>query len=171
MRPADLGPVLVTGGGGFLGTALIKLLVQRGLAVRSLSRRLYPHLQELGVEQVPGDVADPQVVDRAVEGCQTDLSYRGQGGHLGLGPGVRADQRSGHSQRDRGLPGAWLAANHLQQLAQRGVQRPGHGRGRRVGSLFGTIRGRLPRDQGPRRADHPRGPTRRAWPRSRFAPT
>ena len=29
MRPAELGRVLVTGGGGFLGTALIKPLVQR----------------------------------------------------------------------------------------------------------------------------------------------
>jgi 2-alkyl-3-oxoalkanoate reductase len=71
MRPTDLGQVLVTGGGGFLGTGLVRLLSQRGLAVRSLSRRLYPHLQALGVEQVQGDIADPQVVTHAVEGCQT----------------------------------------------------------------------------------------------------
>ena len=71
MRPAELGQVLVTGGGGFLGTALVRLLRQRGLAVRSLSRRLYAHLQELGVEQIQGDVADPRAVSRAVEGCQT----------------------------------------------------------------------------------------------------
>lgn len=71
MKPADLGKVLVTGGGGFLGTALIKLLLQRGLAVRSLTRRFYPHLQELQVEQVQGDVADPRVVSHAVLGCQT----------------------------------------------------------------------------------------------------
>ncbi len=43
MTPANLGKVLVTGGGGFLGTAVIKLLVQRGCAVRSLCRRLYAH--------------------------------------------------------------------------------------------------------------------------------
>jgi len=71
MRRGDLGRVLVTGGGGFLGTALIKLARQRGLAVRSLARRLYPHLEELGVEQVQGDVALPRVVARAVEGCET----------------------------------------------------------------------------------------------------
>jgi nucleoside-diphosphate-sugar epimerase len=71
MKPPDLGKVLVTGGGGFLGTALIKPLVQRGLTVRSLSRRLYPHLEELGVDQLQGDVADGQVVSRAVAGCQT----------------------------------------------------------------------------------------------------
>ena len=37
--------MLVTGGGGFLGTALIRLLRERGLAVRSLARRRYPHLR------------------------------------------------------------------------------------------------------------------------------
>jgi len=71
MIRGDLGRVLVTGGGGFLGTALIKLARQRGLAVRSLARRLYPHLEELEVEQVQGDVAEPRVVVRAVKGCKT----------------------------------------------------------------------------------------------------
>ncbi len=42
MSAADLGQVLVTGGGGFLGTALIKLLLQRGLRVRSLSPATVP---------------------------------------------------------------------------------------------------------------------------------
>jgi nucleoside-diphosphate-sugar epimerase len=71
MSRVDLGRVLVTGGGGFLGTALIRLARQRGLQVRSLARRVYPHLHELGVEQIQGDVADPQVVGRAVGGCAT----------------------------------------------------------------------------------------------------
>jgi 2-alkyl-3-oxoalkanoate reductase len=71
MSAAELGEVLVTGGGGFLGTALIKLVLERGLQVRSLARRRYPHLEELGVEQILGDIADPAVVSRAVAGCQT----------------------------------------------------------------------------------------------------
>jgi nucleoside-diphosphate-sugar epimerase len=69
--PASLGRVLVTGGGGFLGTAVSRLLRGRGLTVRSLSRTRHPHLDELGVEQIQGDVADPGVVARAVEGCGT----------------------------------------------------------------------------------------------------
>ncbi len=68
---ASPGRVLVTGGGGFLGTAIIRLLHARGLAVCSLSRRHYPLLDELGVDQVAGDVADAAAVARAVEGCQT----------------------------------------------------------------------------------------------------
>ncbi len=65
----DLGRVLVTGGGGFLGTAVARMLRRRGLVVRSLSRSPHPHLDELGVEQVLGDVADADVVARAVAGC------------------------------------------------------------------------------------------------------
>jgi nucleoside-diphosphate-sugar epimerase len=71
MSRGNLGRVLVTGGGGFLGTALVKLARQRGLAVRSFCRRGYPHLDELDVEQLQGDVADPRAVARAVTGCAT----------------------------------------------------------------------------------------------------
>jgi 2-alkyl-3-oxoalkanoate reductase len=60
---------LVTGGGGFLGTAIVRLLRLRGINVRSFSRCLHAHLMELGVEQLTGDVADAAAVDRAVGGC------------------------------------------------------------------------------------------------------
>jgi nucleoside-diphosphate-sugar epimerase len=60
---------LVTGGGGFLGGAVVRRLVERGDSVRSLQRNLYPRLDALGVEQIRGDIADPDVVDRAVAGC------------------------------------------------------------------------------------------------------
>jgi 2-alkyl-3-oxoalkanoate reductase len=60
---------LVTGGGGFLGGAVVRLLQHRGDAVRSLTRSAYPWLDELGVEQSLGDLADPEAVERAVAGC------------------------------------------------------------------------------------------------------
>lgn len=60
---------LVTGGGGFLGWAVVRLLLQRGDAVRSLTRSAYPWLDELGVEQTLGDLADAEAVERAVQGC------------------------------------------------------------------------------------------------------
>jgi nucleoside-diphosphate-sugar epimerase len=59
---------LVTGAGGFLGRYIAEMLVARGDWVRSLARRSYPFLSELGVEQVQGDLRDEQAVDRAVEG-------------------------------------------------------------------------------------------------------
>ncbi len=60
---------LVTGGGGFLGGAIVRRLVAGGDAVVALQRRRTPELEALGVECCRGDIADPGVVDRAVEGC------------------------------------------------------------------------------------------------------
>jgi len=60
--------ILVTGGGGFLGTAIITRLVKRGCRVRSLSRGHYPALSKLEVEQLGGDIRDPDVVARACRG-------------------------------------------------------------------------------------------------------
>jgi len=61
---------LVTGGGGFLGGAIVHRLVDRGWSVRTLQRGQYQQLDELGVEQFRGDIADSAVVARAVEGCE-----------------------------------------------------------------------------------------------------
>jgi nucleoside-diphosphate-sugar epimerase len=61
--------VLVTGGGGFLGKAIVKLLLARGDQVRSFSRSCYPELEALGVEHCSGELSDPDAVKRAAEGC------------------------------------------------------------------------------------------------------
>jgi nucleoside-diphosphate-sugar epimerase len=60
---------LVTGGGGFLGKAIVRLLHERGDAVRSFSRGDYPELARLGVQQFRGDLADPEALFRAAAGC------------------------------------------------------------------------------------------------------
>lgn len=62
--------VLVTGGGGFLGGALVRRLVGEGATVRTLQRGAYPELGALGVEQITGDIADPELVEHAVAGCE-----------------------------------------------------------------------------------------------------
>jgi nucleoside-diphosphate-sugar epimerase len=61
--------VLVTGGGGFLGGAIVRRLVERGWSVRAFQRGHYQQLDELGVEQIRGDIADPDAVSTAVDGC------------------------------------------------------------------------------------------------------
>jgi len=60
---------LVTGGGGFLGGAIVRQLVDRGWTVRTLQRGSYEGLEALGVEQIRGDIADSAVVDHSVVGC------------------------------------------------------------------------------------------------------
>jgi len=64
---------LVTGGGGFLGGVIVRMLRERGIAVRSFSRSTYPALTPLGVEQVQGDLGDREAVIRAAQGC--DVVY------------------------------------------------------------------------------------------------
>jgi nucleoside-diphosphate-sugar epimerase len=65
--------VCVTGGGGFLGGAIARRLVEQGHCVRSFSRGDYPQLAELGIEQRRGDLADAGAVFAAFEEC--DIVY------------------------------------------------------------------------------------------------
>lgn len=60
---------LVTGGGGFLGGAVVRMLRERGDEVASFSRGEYPELAHLGVVQCRGDLADREALLRATEGC------------------------------------------------------------------------------------------------------
>lgn len=60
---------LVTGGGGFLGGAIVSGLLARGWRVRSISRGAYPDLESRGVECLRADLSDAAAVRRACEGC------------------------------------------------------------------------------------------------------
>ena len=60
---------LVTGGGGFLGKEIVKLLHERGDEVRSFSRSEHPALAELGVEHCRGELGDAEAVKLAADGC------------------------------------------------------------------------------------------------------
>ena len=60
--------ILVTGGGGFLGQALCRGLVEHGHEVASFNRGHYPALDANGVEQLRGDLADREAVLAAFAG-------------------------------------------------------------------------------------------------------
>lgn len=60
---------LVTGGGGFLGGAIVRMLRERGDEVRSFSRGEHPALVQLGVKQIRGDLSKVEQVTKAAEGC------------------------------------------------------------------------------------------------------
>ena len=53
---------LVTGGGGFLGQAIIKQLLEKQITVTSFSRNIYPELEALNVRQIQGDISDADAV-------------------------------------------------------------------------------------------------------------
>ncbi len=73
--------ILVTGGGGFLGKAITKRLLERGDNVRSFSRGDYPKLRALGVDVQRGDLADKKAVMMAVAGCDAVF-------HVAAKPGI-----------------------------------------------------------------------------------
>jgi nucleoside-diphosphate-sugar epimerase len=59
--------ILVTGGGGFLGTYIIKeLLKDRQNVVTNFSRHSYLHLEEIGVQTIKGDLTKREDVARAL---------------------------------------------------------------------------------------------------------
>ena len=74
---------LVTGGGGYLGKAIVRLLLSRGDQVVSLQRGDYPELTRMGVEIYTGDVADPEVVIRASRDCELVFHVAGKTGVWG----------------------------------------------------------------------------------------
>lgn len=70
-----MGPIagrrcLVTGGGGFLGFAIVRRLLEKGAAVRTLSRHSHDRLAREGVEQHLGDIADGAAVRNACSGME-----------------------------------------------------------------------------------------------------
>lgn len=80
---------LVTGGGGFLGAAIVRALHDRGDSVSSYSRHEHAQLRALGVEQVNGDLADATALHAAVAGC--DVVF-----HVAAKPGIWGDYAEYH---------------------------------------------------------------------------
>lgn len=60
---------LVTGGGGFLGSAIVKALLERGDSVRTIQRGDYPFLKALGIETIQGDLTRAEDINAAASGC------------------------------------------------------------------------------------------------------
>jgi nucleoside-diphosphate-sugar epimerase len=60
---------LVTGGGGFLGKAIVEILLSKGFKVKTFSRRKYPQLSALGVAHFSGALNDYTAVRAAARDC------------------------------------------------------------------------------------------------------
>lgn len=75
--------ILVTGGGGFLGSAVVRQLLELGESVRILQRSPAPALVALGVDVVRGDLADARAVLAACTGCDAVIHVAAKAGVWG----------------------------------------------------------------------------------------
>jgi nucleoside-diphosphate-sugar epimerase len=76
--------VVVTGGGGFLGSCIARKLHARGDQVTVLGRRRYAHFDHSGIESIACDIRDKAGVSSALKGCNTVF-------HTAALPGVWGD--------------------------------------------------------------------------------
>jgi nucleoside-diphosphate-sugar epimerase len=97
---------LVTGGGGFLGSAIVKKLLSKEFAVRAFSRGNYPFLKEWGAEAHQGDLAQYHDVERACAGC--DIIF-----HVGARAGLWGPYADFHQANVVGTKNILKAAQRL----------------------------------------------------------
>jgi nucleoside-diphosphate-sugar epimerase len=83
LQPRKPVKALVTGGGGFIGGAIVESLVGRGDTVCSFSRNHYPRLALLGVGQYQGDISDPVAIGKACQGQDVVFHVAGKPGIWG----------------------------------------------------------------------------------------
>lgn len=74
---------LVTGGGGFLGKAIVKMLLARGDEVRTFHRGRYPELEAWGAEPRLGDLVDESAAAKAAVGMDAVFHVAAKAGVWG----------------------------------------------------------------------------------------
>ncbi|MEE4293966.1 MAG: NAD-dependent epimerase/dehydratase family protein [Xanthomonadales bacterium] len=75
--------ILVTGGGGFLGSAICRQLTEAGHEVVAFQRRPAKHLASLGVESIEGDISDTAQVHAAAARCDAVVHTAAKAGIWG----------------------------------------------------------------------------------------
>jgi nucleoside-diphosphate-sugar epimerase len=75
--------VLVTGGGGFIGKALVHELIGRGIETAVVGRNAYPDLEALGVHCLQGDIRDQAFLEHALAGYDTVFHVAAKAGIWG----------------------------------------------------------------------------------------
>lgn len=74
---------LVIGGGGFVGSAIVRHLVDKGEDTAVFNRNYYPHLEKLGVRQFQGNMLDSDLLIRSMQGYDTVFHVAAKAGIWG----------------------------------------------------------------------------------------
>lgn len=106
--PMNLDTVLVTGGGGFVGSGIVKKLLSRGISVRIVGRNPYPHLQKIGAICYTGSITDMELMQEATKGV--DLVF-----HVAALAGIWGKWRDYYLSNVQGTKTV-LAACHQNQV-------------------------------------------------------
>jgi len=74
---------LVIGGGGFVGSAIVRQLVDRGDEVAVFGRHHYPAIEKMSVPQIQGDILDSNLLIRNMQGFDTVFHVAAKAGIWG----------------------------------------------------------------------------------------
>ena len=74
---------LVIGGGGFVGSAIVRQLVERGDEAAVLGRSHYPKIDRLGIRQYQVDILDSDHLIRTMQGYDTVFHVAAKAGLWG----------------------------------------------------------------------------------------
>lgn len=75
--------VLVTGGGGFLGSHIVRRLLDRGYEVSSIGRSAQSDNEALGVRVIRGDISNTETVRSTMAGCDAVFHVAAKAGVWG----------------------------------------------------------------------------------------
>ncbi len=75
--------VLVTGGGGFVGTALVRRLIEKDCSVTVASRNRYEHIEQLGASCLVGDISNQDFAAQICRGMDTVFHVAAKAGIWG----------------------------------------------------------------------------------------
>ncbi len=102
--------VLVTGGGGFVGKAIVRRLIERGVACRVVGRHHYPEVARWGADCLQGDIRDLGFLRASFQGVDTVF-------HVAALAGIWGEWHAYHSINVQGTE------NVLQACREQGVPR------------------------------------------------
>ena len=74
---------IVTGGGGFVGKAIVRQLIERGVDTAVIGRHRYPDVEKIGAQIFVGDIRDSDFLDSCFKGFDTVFHVAAKAGIWG----------------------------------------------------------------------------------------